>query len=73
MVGLAAPEIPIKILLLGLGGSMTVKGLTYNGQMPAFKQLSDAEIAAVLTHIRASWGNGAAAVTTEPSRRFEPR
>ena len=60
----AAPEIPIKILLLGLGGSVAVKGQTYDGQMPAFKQLSDAEIAAVLTHVRASWGNGAAAVTT---------
>ena len=61
----AAPEGPIKILLLGLGGSVTVKGQTYNGQMPAFKQLSDAEIAAVLTHIRASWNNGGAAVTAD--------
>ena len=50
----AAPEVPIKILLLGLGGSVTVKGQTYNGQMPSFKQLSDAEIAAILTHVRAS-------------------
>lgn len=61
----AAPESPIKILLLGLGGSVTVKGQIYNGQMPAFKQLSDAEIAAVLTHIRASWNNGGAAVTAD--------
>jgi len=61
----AAPELSIKILLLGLGGSITVKGQTYNGQMPPFKQLSDAEIAAVLTYVRASWGNGANAVTAD--------
>ena len=35
----AAPEVPIKILLAGLSGSVTVKGQKYNGQMPAFKQL----------------------------------
>ena len=61
----AAPELSIKILLLGLGGSITVKGQTYNGQMPPFKQLSDAEIAAVLTHVRTSWSNGAGAVTAD--------
>jgi mono/diheme cytochrome c family protein len=61
----AAPELPIKVLLLGLGGSVTVKGQTFNGEMPAFKQLSDAEIAAVLTHVRASWNNGSAVVTAD--------
>jgi mono/diheme cytochrome c family protein len=52
-----------KILLAGLSGSVTVKGQTYNGQMPAFKQLSDDEIAAVLTYLRSSWGNSAPEVT----------
>jgi mono/diheme cytochrome c family protein len=61
----AAPELSIKILLLGLGGSVTVKGQAYNGQMPSFKQLSDAEIAAVLTHVRTSWSNSAGAVTAD--------
>ena len=60
-----APETPIKILLAGLNGTITVKGQVYNGQMPAFKQLSDAEIAAVLSYIRASWNNGAAAVMAD--------
>jgi mono/diheme cytochrome c family protein len=59
------PELAAKILLAGLSGNVTVKGQTYNGQMPAFKQLSDAEIAAVLSHVRASWNNGAAPVTAE--------
>ena len=61
----AAPEVPIKILLMGLGGSVTVKGQAFNGQMPSFKQLSDAEIAAVLTHVRASWNNGGVAVKAD--------
>ncbi len=54
------------ILLHGINGALTVKGATYNGAMPAFKeQLSDEQIAAVLTHVRSQWGNQAAAVTTE--------
>ncbi len=53
-----------KIVLNGLNGSVTVEGKTYNGVMPAWKgQLSNAEIAAVLTYIRASFGNKASAVT----------
>jgi mono/diheme cytochrome c family protein len=56
---------PAKILLAGLSGSVTVKGQTYNGQMPTFKQLSDDEIAGVLTYLRSSWGNTAPAVTAE--------
>jgi len=54
---------PVKILLAGLSGSVTVKGQTYNGQMPSFKQLSDDDIAAVLSYLRSSWGNSAPAVT----------
>ncbi|AGG88826.1 c-type cytochrome [Rhodanobacter denitrificans] len=52
-----------QIVLHGLTGPIKVLGTTYDGAMPAFgEQLSDAEIAAVLTHIRADWGNGAGAV-----------
>lgn len=54
------------ILLHGINGSLTVKGTSYNGAMPAFKdQLNDEQIAAVLTYIRSQWGNSAAAVTAE--------
>lgn len=49
-----------QILLQGISGSLTVKGAVYNGQMPAFQdKLSDAEIAAVLTHVRSNFGNTA--------------
>ena len=53
----------VRIVLRGLTGSVTVKGQTYNGAMPAWADvLSDAEIAAVLTYVRSSWGNAAAPV-----------
>ncbi len=53
----------IRILLHGLEGPMQVLGKAYNGAMPAWgSKLSDAQIAAVLTFIRSSWGNSAAAI-----------
>jgi mono/diheme cytochrome c family protein len=52
------------IVLQGVTGDITVKGTTYKGAMPAFKeQLSDDQVAAVLGHVRSQWGNAAAAVT----------
>jgi len=52
------------IVLHGVTGSLTVKGIRYDGVMPAFKdQLGDAELAALLSHLRAQWGQGAAIVT----------
>lgn len=60
------PEVPIKILLSGLGGPIEVNGNTYNGVMPAFGAVfNDAEIAAVVSHIRGSWDNGASEVTAD--------
>ncbi|TVR91190.1 MAG: cytochrome c [Trueperaceae bacterium] len=41
----------IDSLLYGLQGQIVVRGTTYNGVMPAWGQLSDDEIAAVLDHI----------------------
>lgn len=57
---LAADKVPVNILLHGISGKLTVRDTAYNGQMPAFKdKLNDAEIAAVLNHVRANFGNGA--------------
>jgi mono/diheme cytochrome c family protein len=48
----------IQILLHGIQGTLTVNGASFNGVMPSFgAQLSDAEIAAVLTYVRSQWGN----------------
>lgn len=55
----------IRILLHGMIGEVEVKGEIYNGNMPAWSMLSDAEIAAVTTHERQSWGNDASEITAE--------
>lgn len=56
-------NIPVQIVLHGLTGPIEVAGTTYNGAMPGFGgQLSDAQIAAVLTFIRSEWGNSSPAV-----------
>lgn len=51
------PHVLAAILLHGLHGPLQVKGQSYNGDMPAWSQLSDDEIAGVLTYVRASWSN----------------
>jgi mono/diheme cytochrome c family protein len=54
------------IVLRGIDGPLTVKGTTYNGQMPAFAgKLKDEQIAAVLSHLRSSWGNASPALAAE--------
>ncbi|MBS3933187.1 MAG: cytochrome c [Truepera sp.] len=52
-------EFLIKTILYGLVGPITIDGVTYNLPMPAFPQLSDAEIAAVLNYTLTAWGNEA--------------
>ena len=53
------------ILLHGIDGEITVAGTAYKGNMPAFKQLNDAELAAVASHVRAEWSNKAAPIKPE--------
>lgn len=54
----------IKTILHGLTGEITVNGKKYNNVMPA-QNLSDDEIANVLTYIYNSWGNNKTEVTPE--------
>jgi mono/diheme cytochrome c family protein len=55
-----------RILLLGINGTISVKGATYNGTMPPFgHQLTDAEIAAVASYIRTNLGNKSSAMTAD--------
>ena len=54
----------VRVILHGLTGDVEVEGETFNGAMPAWgPTLSDPDIAAVATYIRASFGNKAAAVS----------
>ncbi len=55
-----------QIPLDGLNGSIHVKGQEWNAAMAAMgAALSDADLAAVLTYIRSSWGNKADAVAAD--------
>lgn len=51
------PELPIKFILQGLIGPITVGGMTYNSMMPPVAGVSDQDIADVLTYVRQSFGN----------------
>lgn len=53
------------IVLHGVNGEMSVMGQTYKGAMPPFGHLGDAELAAVLSHIRGAWSNKSAPVQAE--------
>jgi cytochrome c oxidase subunit 2 len=54
------------LLLYGLQGPIQVGGTTYNGQMPAWQQLSDEELAAVTNYIVTTWDEGQAPASFEP-------
>ena len=51
------PELPIKVILQGLMGPITVNGTTYNSMMPPVAGVTDADVADVLTYVRQSFGN----------------
>lgn len=51
------PKELIAIMMKGLSGKVEVNGETYNGFMPSQAQLTDEEIADVLSYIRSSFGN----------------
>ncbi len=52
----------IDIILNGQSGEITVNGKNYNAEMPAQSNLTDQQIADVLTYIRSSWGNKYSAI-----------
>ena len=55
----------IKIILEGQSGRIEVHGEYYNGVMPPFRNLSDREVAAVLTYMRQNFKNDTTAVTVK--------
>jgi mono/diheme cytochrome c family protein len=55
----------------GLRGRIEVNGKSYNLEMPGFgRVLTDAEIAAVLSFVRASWGRVREPITPESVGRI---
>ena len=64
------------IVLHGITGDIIVAGVAYKGAMPSFAQLSNAELAAVLSHVRSAWSNKAPPLTAElieKERKENPR
>lgn len=58
------PKTVIHIVKYGLTGKISVAGHDYNGMMPPWgTQLSNADIADVVTYVRGSWGNTGSPVT----------
>ncbi len=53
----------IRGVLAGQSGPMTVNGTVYNGAMPPLANLTDHEVADVLTYVRSHFGNHGDAVT----------
>lgn len=56
----------VNLLLYGLQGEIQVEGETYNGLMPAWQQLSDDDIAAILNYVSTAWGNEGALQDFQP-------
>ncbi len=59
------PEVLVQILLHGIHGELTVGDDVYDGDMPAFAKLDDAELAALATHLRSNFDNDEDAVSAE--------
>lgn len=62
---LGKPEVLARIVMHGLAGPVKVSGRTYNLAMPPLPQLTDEDIASVLTYIRREWEHTAGAVETK--------
>ena len=55
----------IRIVLRGMSGPISVNGTTYDSVMPPVVQLTDEQVANVLTYVRNSWGNTGEAVAPD--------
>ena len=55
----------IGVVLNGLSGPVTVNGKDFNSVMPPMSQLTDDEVANILTYVLGSWGNPGGTVTKE--------
>ena len=74
---LGNPDIPARIILHGAAGPLKVGGRTWNLAMPPLPQLTDEQIAGVLTFLRREWDHNAspveAAAITELRGKFKDR
>ncbi len=59
----------IRAVLQGMTGEVVVNGKKYNGTMIPMNNLSDHEVANVLTFVRNNWGNSGDAITSDEVKR----
>ncbi len=62
---LGKPEVLARIVMHGLAGPVKVGGRSFNLAMPPLPQLTDEDVAGVLTYIRREWEHTASAVETK--------
>jgi mono/diheme cytochrome c family protein len=63
----------IEVVLNGLSGPITVKGVGYNEAMPPHGYLQDSEIAQILTYVRSSFGNNSGFVSPNEVSRYRAK
>ncbi|MEO7062936.1 MAG: copper-containing nitrite reductase [Dokdonella sp.] len=61
----ADPKRPVDVVLHGLTGKVKVNGTEYNSVMPPMTQLTDDEVANILTYVYNSWDNPGGRVTKD--------
>ena len=61
----ADPQRAISVVTHGLAGKVTVNGHEYDSVMPPMAQLTDDEVANILTFVLNSWGNPGGRITKE--------
>jgi nitrite reductase (NO-forming)/hydroxylamine reductase len=62
---LSDPDRAVGVVVRGLQGELTVNGQKFNSVMPAMTQLSDQQVADVLTYVLNTWGNSGGSVAVE--------
>ena len=67
----ADPDRSIRAVVAGLSGPIRVNGVEYNGVMPAMN-LSDEEVANVMTFVFNSWNNNKTEVSPEDVAKLRP-
>ena len=66
-------SIAVRNILHGLQGPIVVKGMTYNGVMPALGVLSEKEISDVVTYVGNSWGNTGPSISEDEVKAIKKK
>jgi nitrite reductase (NO-forming) len=66
----ADPKRAASHVLKGVSGKISVNGKEYNSVMPPMAQLSDDEVANIMTYILNTWGNASGRITAEEVKKL---